>query len=100
MRHETETTSFSPNSELRAPALVVRGMLVVTEATRVSVFTLDGTCRDVVEIPHAQNLAGACAGEDHVYVSDYSGGCVHRLRIGWADEGDRYAHGEEVGLSE
>ena len=75
-------------------------MLVVTEATRVSVFTLDGTCRDVVEIPHAQNLAGACAGEDHVYVSDYSGGCVHRLRIGWADEGDRYAHGEEVGLSE
>lgn len=85
-------------SELASPfaCRVVRGMLVVSEATKLSLYTLDGERRDVVEIPHAHNLAGLCAGDEHVYVSDLTAGVVHRLRIGWADEGDRYSDLDEV----
>ena len=81
--------------KLKSPfgALVVRGMLVVTEATRVQVFTLDGVCRLTLEIPGAINLSGLCADEEeeHVLVCDTSRGCVYDLGVNWSDEGDRFA---------
>lgn len=76
--------------------LVVRGMVVISEATRLQIFTLEGVHRYTLELNDAENLSGLCAGagDEHVYVADYSRGCVHRLRVGWADEGDRLArHG-------
>jgi hypothetical protein len=73
--------------ELQSPfdAEVVRGMLVVTEATRVQLFSLDGQPKGLVEVPGASNLAGVCASTDgeRLYACDYSNGCVHELAVGW-----------------
>ena len=81
--------------QLKSPfgVIVVRGMLLVTEATRVQLFTLDGVLRLALQIPGAQNLSGVCADvdEQHVYVCDTSRGCVYVLDVNWSDEGDRYA---------
>ena len=85
----------SKPGQLKSPfgALVVRGMLVVTEATRVQVMTLDGVPRLTLEIPGAQNLSGLTADDDEtcVYVCDTSRGCVYALAVNWSDEGDRFA---------
>lgn len=84
--------SIGGAGELTSPfaCLVVRGMLVVSEATRLLLYTLDGARRAAVELPGAQNCAGLCASAEQLYVSDFSRGCVYRLRIGWADEGNRW----------
>ena len=65
--------------------------LVVTEATRVQVLTLDGVPRHVLDLPGAINLAGLGADERHIFVCDASRGCVYSLQISWPDEGDRFA---------
>ena len=75
-------------------ACVVRGMLLVTEATRVQVLTLDGQPRYVLEIPGAENLAGLTLGDEtgeSVCICDTSRGCVYSVSIEWPDEGDRFA---------
>lgn len=81
--------------QMKSPfgVLVVRGMLVVTEATRVQVMTLDGASRLALEIPGAQNLSGLCSDDEqrHLYVCDTSRGCVYRFEVHWSDEGDRFA---------
>ena len=71
-------------------AAVVRGMLVVSEASRVHVLSpADGTRLHTLEIAEAGSLSGLCADPADgalVYVSDCSRGSIHRLRVGW-DEG-------------
>lgn len=86
-------TPGGATGELKSPfgAIIVRGMLVVSEATRVQVFTLDGVHRCAIDVPGADNLAGMCADDERIYVCDVSLGRIAVLRIGWTNEGDRYA---------
>jgi hypothetical protein len=74
--------------ELASPfgALVVRNLLVVSEATRLQLFSLDGVCVHALEVPNASNLSGVCASDEHIFVADATRGCVHRLRIAWTVE--------------
>ena len=71
--------------EFKSPfdALIVRGRLVVTEATRVQVLTLEGVPLSVVELPDASNLAGLCLDGDLIHVCDYTRGCIYSLEVGW-----------------
>ena len=70
--------------------IVVRGLLVVSEATRLQVFNIEGECLHVFELPDARDLAGLCGDDARglLYCADYSRGCVYKLRIGWEHVGD------------
>lgn len=86
--------------EFKSPfdALIVKGMLVVTEATRVQVLTLEGSPKFVLEVPDASNLAGLCFDEDSstLYVCDYTRGCIWSLTVCWDDSADESAASVET----
>ena len=90
--------SIGGPGQLSSPfgVLVVRGMLLISEATRLQLFTLDGVHRNTLEVSGAENLSGMCVAEggEHVYAADFTRGVAHRFRVGWADKGDR--HGSEL----
>ena len=52
----------------------MRGWLVVTESKRVSVLAPDGEVRQVIELPGAGQLWGACKDENRAYVTDIRAG--------------------------
>ena len=68
-------------------ALVVRGMLVVTEAHRLQLFHLDGRPAAVYPVPGAQNLAHLCAdaSEENIFLCDSMAGLVHKIRVCWGE---------------